>query len=143
MGVDLEAPDHTTLSRRGRILDVELNRVVCSRPIHLFVDSTGLSIVGEGEWAAVKHGGGGKRAWKKLHLGVDRSGVIVAEGLTNGNADDPNTALDLLNEIENDLASCTADAAHDTIAIYEAAAGRGAKVIVPPRKTATRRNPIV
>ncbi len=27
---------------------------------------------------------------------------------------------------------------HDTIAIYDAAAARGAKVIVPPRKTATR-----
>ena len=33
-----------------------------NEPIHLIVDSTGLSIVGEGEWAAVKHGGRGKRA---------------------------------------------------------------------------------
>jgi hypothetical protein len=124
MDIDLEAPDHTTLSRRGQCLDVGLNRDASRRPIHLIVDSTGLSIVGEGEWAAVKHGGCGKRAWKKLHLGVDRSGSIVAEVLTNGNADDPNTALDLLNEIENDLASFTADAAYDTIAVYEAAARR-------------------
>jgi IS5 family transposase len=138
LDIDLEAPDHTTLSRRGQCLDVELNRDASRRPIHLIVDSTGLSIVGEGEWAAVKHGGCGKRAWKKLHLGVDRSGSIVAEVLTHGNADDPNTALDLLNEIENDLASFTADAAYDTIAVYEAAAARGARVIVPPRKTAAR-----
>jgi len=96
MDIDLEAPDHTTLSRRGQCLDVELNRDASRRPIHLIVDSTGLSIVGEGEWAAVKHGGNGKRAWKKLHLGVDWSGSIVAEVLTDGNADDPNTALDLL-----------------------------------------------
>ncbi len=66
------------------------------------------------------------------------SGSIVAEVLTDGNADDPNTGLDLLHDIEDDIASFTADAAYDTIAIYEAAAGRGAKVIVPPRKTATR-----
>ncbi len=29
---------------------------------------------GEGEWAGVKHGGRGRRGWKKLHLGVDRPG---------------------------------------------------------------------
>ncbi len=72
MDVDLEAPDHTTLSRRSRHLDVELDRVPSKGPIHLIVDSTGLSIVGEGEWAAVKHGSRGQRGWKKLHLGVDR-----------------------------------------------------------------------
>jgi hypothetical protein len=69
IGVDLEAPDHTTLSRRSQHLDVDLHLTPTNEPIHLIVDSTGLSIVGEGEWAAVKHGGRGKRAWKKLHLG--------------------------------------------------------------------------
>ena len=49
MGIDLEAPDHTTLSRRTQHLDVELAGVASSRPIHLIVDSTGLTIAGEGE----------------------------------------------------------------------------------------------
>jgi len=138
MSIDLEAPDHTTLSRRGQHLNLRLDRVASTKRIHLMVDSTGLSIVGEGEWAAVKHGGNGRRAWKKLHLGVDRSGVIVAELLTDGNADDSNTALDLLGTIEDDIASFTADSAYDTIAIYDAAEARNAKVIVPPRRTATR-----
>ena len=78
MGIDLVAPDHTTLSRRSQSLNVALGRVPTAQPIHLIIDSTGLSIVGEGEWAAVKHGGKGKRGWKKLHLGVDGAGVIVA-----------------------------------------------------------------
>jgi IS5 family transposase len=138
MDIDLEAPDYTTLSRLGQHLNVRLDRVASTKRIHLMVDSTGLSIVGEGEWAAVKHGGNGKRAWKRLHLGVDRSGVIVAEILTDGNADDSNTALDLLGTIEDDIASFTADSAYDTIAIYDAAKARNAKVVVPPRKTATR-----
>jgi IS5 family transposase len=138
MALDLEAPDHTTVSRRSQQVDVRLRLAATKGRLHLIVDSTGLSIVGEGEWAAVKHGGSGKRAWKKIHLGVDRSGVIVAELLTDGNADDSNTALDLLGTIENDIASFTADSAYDTIAIYDAATARGAKVIVPPRKTATR-----
>jgi hypothetical protein len=37
----------------------------------LIIDSTGLSMLGEGEWAAAKHGGRGTRGWKKLNLGVD------------------------------------------------------------------------
>jgi hypothetical protein len=74
MGLKLSAPDHTTLSRRGQLLDVRLRRVPTGKGLHLIVDSTGLSIVGEGEWARAKHGGHGTRGWKKLHLGVDRSG---------------------------------------------------------------------
>jgi len=138
MSVELEAPDHTTLSRRSQDLHVDLHRVAVGKPIHLMVDSTGLSIVGEGEWAAAKHGRRGRRAWKKLHIGVDRSGLIVAEALTHGSADDAKTALDLIDEIEGDIMSITADAAYDTIAIYDAAAARGARVVVPPIKTATR-----
>jgi hypothetical protein len=85
--MDLKAPDHTTISRRGQQLDVNLRHAAKDGPFHLFVDSTGLSIVGQGRLAAVEHGGSGKRAWKKLHLAVDRSGMIVAEVLTDGRAD--------------------------------------------------------
>ena len=120
MGVDLEAPDHTTISRRSQHLDIQL-ACVTAKPLHLIVDSTGLSIVGEGEWAAVKHGGRGKRAWKKLHLGVDESGVIVAEIMTGGNADDAKTGINLIADVEGDIASFTGDAAYDTTAIYDSA----------------------
>ena len=82
MGVDLEAPDHTTLSRRSQSLAVAFRRIPSRGPIHRIVDSTGRSIVGEGEWAAVQHGGRGHRGWKTLHLAVDRGGVIVAHALT-------------------------------------------------------------
>jgi IS5 family transposase len=143
VGIDLSAPDHTTLSRRGQHLNVKLRRVPTGKATHLIVDSTGLSIVGEGEWAAVKHGGKGKRGWKKLHVGVDRSGVIVAQVLTDGNADDAVTGLRLIEEVGGDIASFTADAAYDTIAVYDAATARGAKVVVPPTRTAavSRRRP--
>ena len=93
MGIDRSAPDHTTLSRRSQHLDLTLRGVPTDERLPLIVDSTGLSIVGEGEWAAGKHGRRGKRGWKKLHVGVDRSGVIVAQALTEGNADDATTAL--------------------------------------------------
>jgi hypothetical protein len=139
MRVDLDAPNHTTLSRRSRDLSVEFHRIPVNEPIHLVVDSTGLSIVGEGEWAAVKHGGRGRRGWRKLHLGVDGSGAIVAHTLT----DDAPTGLKLIDAVNGDISSITADGAYDTIAIYEAAAVHGAKVVIPPTITraVSRRRP--
>ena len=143
MYVDLETPDHTTLSRRSRHLDVKLRRVPTTGPIHVIVDSTGVSIVGEGEWASAKHGRHGTRGWKKLHLGVNRSGVIVAHALTAGYADDAMTGIDLIAAVEGNLASVTGDGAYDTIAFYDAAGARGATVVVPPPNTASvsRRRP--
>ena len=137
MDIDLESPDHTTLSRRSQGLTVQLDRVTGDNSIHLIVDSTGLSIVGEGEWAAAKYGGRGKRGWKKLHIGVDRTGMIVAQTLTHGSADDAKTGLTLIDNVEGDIDSLTADAAYDTLAIYDASATRGADVVIPPSTSAT------
>ena len=112
MSLELEAPDHTTLSRRSRDLHIDLPRSTASGPIHLVVDSSGLSIVGEGEWAAVKHGGGGRRGWRKLHLGVDGSGRIVAAELTSGNTDDASVAPALVAQVDGAIARFTADSAY-------------------------------
>ena len=136
LGLDLSAPDHTTLSRRGQHLDLTLGRAPAGAGMHLMIDSTGLSIVGEGEWAAAKHGGRGRRGWKKLHLGVDRSGVIVAQALTEGHVDDATTGITLIEAAGGDLGSVTADAAYDTIGYYAAAGARGATGVVPPTSTA-------
>ncbi len=104
---------------------------------------TGLSIVSEGEWAAAKHGRRGRRGWKKLHLRVNRAGVIVAQVLTDAKVDDATTGINLIEAVEGDISSFIVDAAYDTIAIYDAAAERGAKVVVPPTRGATvsRRRP--
>ena len=130
MHLDLSAPDHTTLSRRGQHLRRRL-RPVPTGSIHLVLDSTGLSIVGEGEWAAATHGGRGRRGWKKLHVGVDRSGVIRAHALTEATVEDATTAPDLINAVDGDLVSVTADAAYDTVAVYETAGARSGRSWYP------------
>ena len=117
-------------------LDLTLRRAPAGVGLHLIVDSTGLSIVGEGEWAAVKHGGRGRRGWKKLHLGVDRSGVIVARALTEASVDDATTGITLIEAVDGALGRVTADAAYDTVGFYEAAGARRATVVVPPTSTA-------
>ena len=143
LSTELDTPDHTTLSRRSQRLDVKLYGIPAEGPINLIVDSTGLSIVGEREWAAAKHGGRGKRGWKKLHLGVDRSGVIIAQALTEATADDATTGKSLVEQMDRELSSVTADTAYDTIAFYDEAGARGATVVVPPARTASvsRRGP--
>jgi hypothetical protein len=143
MGLDLTAPNYTTLSRRGQHLPRRLRPNPTGGPVHLVLDSTGLSIVGEGEWAAAKYGRRGRRGWKKLHIGVDRSGVILVHTLTEAAVDDATTALDLINAADGNLRSVTADTAYDTVAVYDTAGKRGARVVIPPVQTAnvSRRGP--
>jgi hypothetical protein len=93
------------------VLDVARADLLATEPLHLIVDSTGLSVVGEGEWAAAKHGGLGMRGWKKLHLGVDRSGMIVADALTESTVDDATVGIALVGAAAGDIANVTADAA--------------------------------
>ncbi|MFT5199564.1 MAG: hypothetical protein ACI87O_002234 [Planctomycetota bacterium] len=136
MRLDLDVPYHTTLSRRNRQLDIALKPKTPAGPFDLIIDSTGLSIVGQGEWVAAKHGKRGKRGWRKLHIGVNGAGEIVAQVLTDGNVDDAKTGLGLIEQVESDIACVIGDAAYDTAAIYAAAGARGAEVVVPPVKGA-------
>ena len=143
LGIDLEAPDHTPRSLGAVSASRSSSTTSAKGPIQLVVDSTGLSIVGEGEWVAAKHGGRGPRDWKKLHVGIDRSGVIIAKALTEATGDDATIGIDLIDMVDGDLASVTGDAAYDTVAFYDVAGTRGATVVVPPTKTASvsRRRP--
>ena len=61
MGLGLKAPDHTTLSRRNPIAAVPAPTLFHEGPIDLIVDSTGLKILGCGEWNAHKHKASKKR----------------------------------------------------------------------------------
>ena len=70
-------------------------------------------------------GGEGDEGWRKLHLGVDGSSVIVACALTEPTADDAITGIRLV-EVDGHLTRVTADPAYDTLAFYGAAGARGA-----------------
>src|SRR5271168_114392 len=139
LGVDIAIPDHTTRSRRGGGLTILLKRLDRAEPLHLLVDSTGLKIYGEGEWLDQKHGIRSRRRWRKLHLGVDAdTHEIVAVELTPDDVGDVSEVPDLLDQIDAEIASLTADGAYDGEAVYDAVAKRHpeAAVIIPPRATA-------
>ena len=114
-------------------------------PIHLVIDSTGLKMLGDGEWHSLKHKTCNKRrSWRKLHLAVDGEGFIVASELTSSSADDATVGAAILEEIEIAIERFIADGAYDTRAIYEVLTAAGdtrPTIVIPPRKTASPAKP--
>ena len=139
LGLALTVPDHSTMSRRSKTLEMPPLRRSGTGPLHLLVDSTGLKLGGAGEWLVEKHGTSRRRSWRKLHIGVDaESGEILAIELTRKEIDDAARSGALLDRITDPIASFTADGAYDQDKVYEGVAEHApdAAVIVPPRSTA-------
>ncbi len=140
IGLSLDTPDHTTLSRRSSTVAVPRIAKAQHGAIHLVIDSTGLKVIGDGEWHAHKHQTSNKRRrWRKLHLGVDGNGFIVASRLTESSADDAAVGTRILEGLDVMLERFTADGAYDTRAVYEAVAAIGVpglKIVIPPKRTA-------
>ena len=144
--------DHSTLCRRAETLEVPRPKPRGAgaddaaggadggaEPLHLLVDSTGLKLIGAGEWLVEKHGTKRRRSWRKMHLGVDAdTGRIVAATLTDRDEDDAAQVGPLLDQVAAPVASVTADGAFDQDRVYADVAERhpDADVIVPPRSTA-------
>jgi hypothetical protein len=136
LGLDLAVPDHSTLSRRAKTLEVPPLQRLGTDPLHLLVDSTGLKIGGAGEWLIERHGTSRRRSWRKLHIGIDAdNGEIVAVAVTRKDIDDAAMADALLDQIADPIASFTADGAYDQDQVSQAVGGRhpDTTVIVPPR----------
>jgi DDE family transposase len=136
LGLDLAVPNYSTLSRRGKTLEVPLPRRTATGPLHLLVDSTGLKLDGAGEWLTEKHGTSRRRSWRKLHIGVDaESGEIVAVEVTRKDIDDAALVDALLDQIADPVASFVADGGYDQDRVYQAVVERDpdAAVVVPPR----------
>lgn len=111
--------------------------------MHLLVDSTGLKLCGSGEWLEEKHGARTRRAWRKLHIGVDAdTGQILAATFTTSDVIDASPVGTLLDQVTVPVASFTADGAYDQDGVYAAVAARHpeATVVVPPRSNAVPSN---
>jgi IS5 family transposase len=136
MGLDLDVPHYSTLSRRAADLAVDLSRK--SRgPLHLVLDSTGLKVYGEGEWKVRKHGYSKRRTWRKLHLAIDaESHEVQAVAVTEAGVDDAEAVDRLLEPIDREVASAAADGAYDKRKVYRVLEPRTGRILIPPRKNA-------
>ena len=137
LNLDNDVPDHSTISRRkarlGKVASYERRTV---KPVHLRIDSSGLSVhVGQLRTPPKA------RDYRKLHLAVDeQTSDVVACELTSKRARDASRVASLVGQIERPIASAKADAAYDTGDVYKTLenhrAHRSPKVLIPPRKGA-------
>ncbi len=105
-GLDLPVPDHSTLSRRAGTLVMAPVARTASGPLQLLVDSTGVKLRAPGEWLVEKHGAQRRRAWRKLHLGVDAdTGTVVATTLTGKEVDDAAELGSLLDQVADPVSA--------------------------------------
>ena len=138
-GLDWQVPDFSTVSRRQKHLAVTIEAQATTTGLQLLVDSTGIKMLGEGEWKTKKHGADYRRQWRKVHLGIDAATLEIRaiEVTDNATGDAPMLAC-LLEQISVDetIASVSGDGAYDTKGCHEAIAQRGAQAIIPTRKNA-------
>lgn len=138
-GLDWQVPDFSTLSRRQKSLQVSIPCRPTTTGLHLLIDSTGIKMLGEGEWKTKKHGAEYRRQWRKVHLGIDAQTLeIRAIEVTGNSVGDAPMLPDLLDQIpeEEPIASVCGDGAYDTKDCHEAIAKRQADAIIPTRKNA-------
>jgi len=102
------------------------------------LDSTGLKICGQGEWHSQKHGKKKHKRWKKLHIGVNAQGQIVASTMTESHEQDPSQVPALLSQVEHRIDRFIGDGIFDQAPVYNAVEphSSGARVVIPPRKDA-------
>jgi hypothetical protein len=138
MKINLPVPDHTTLSKRGKDLKVNLLKKA-NQKLNIVMDSTGLKIYGEGEWKVRQHGVSKRRTWRKLHIGANpEDGEIQAVVLTKNSISDDAMVEVLLEQIEQEIEKLAADGAYDKRKVYDClnAHSPNVQILIPPRKNA-------
>ena len=134
MDLEIPTPDHTTLSRRSSSLKPVIDyNIASNEPVHRVVDSTGLSIHGEGPWSQYKSGNKRRRGWRKMHIAVDANGHLVATSLSKETTRDASRVPHLFDNYRGPLASLTGDRGYDQASVYRQALQRNAdaSIVIP------------
>jgi hypothetical protein len=140
MGVDVPIPSFTLLAKRAAKLQISLGIERTKGPIDIVVDSTGLKMVGEGEWRRAAYQTCRRRTWRKLHLTINaQTQEIVAEVLTSRSQVDVKPVSALLDEIDPPIGKLYGDGAYDRWELYDELVKRSITPVIPPRRDASIR----
>jgi len=130
-------PNYSTLSRRGKTLEVKLGVDRQTKARHVLVDSTGIQVIGEGEWKKLRYGESRHQLWRKLHIAMDADHqTILAATMTESVRLDGNYLPGLIDQIDGLIDQITGDGAYDKKNCYEKAYERNAKPVFPPQHDA-------
>ena len=139
-GLQITCPDYTTLSRRGKSLN--LQSLLCDTSTefnHVSIDSTGIQTYTGNEWLENKHGTQYiRRIWKKLHIVVGDNGKIIANSTTDHKKDDRSQVSTLTKDVKT--RELLGDPGYDGENIYRMLRKKGIKpTIRPPNHLATKK----
>ena len=104
---------------------------------HVLVDSTGIQVIGEGEWKKLRHGESKHQLWRKLHIAMDANDqTILSATVTESVRLDGNYLPGLIAQVEGPIEQITGDGAYDKKNCYQSAYQRNAKAVFPPQPNA-------
>jgi Transposase DDE domain len=134
IGKVLPIPEFSRLSKRMSRSLSRLRLPSLEKVSHLVIDSTGLKVFGEKEWLETKHGKQYQRKiWRKLHIGIEGQGLIVAREMTAHCTDDRACVNPLLDQADtNFIGEVLADSGYDSHKIYRDLAIHQIRPIIPP-----------
>ena len=131
-GLRLTCPDYTTLSKRGRRLNLEFLLDSKDKDFdYICMDSTGIQTYTGNEWLENKHGKQYiRRTWKKLHIAMGNNGIITGATTTCHNKDDRSQVKALLKGVKTK--EVLADPGYDGENIYQMLRAKGIKPTIRP-----------
>jgi len=142
LGICLLAPDYTTLSRRAKNLNVPLTaaRVKRNESLIVLIDSTGIKVMGEGEWKIRMHGKTKMKLYRKVHIALDYdSQDVIGLSVSDASAQDADvvpTLVDQINSQKLRAKEMIADGAYDRQKTYRLAQSNNMRLTTPPEPRA-------
>jgi transposase len=139
-GFSITCPNYTTLSKRGRKLNVNSSSGFKDSTFdYVCIDSTGIQTYAGNEWLENKHGKRyERRIWKKLHIVIKNDGLIVSNTTTEHNKDDRSEVNKLLQNVNTK--ELLGDTGYDGDNIYQMLRTKGIKpTIRPPNIQVTKK----
>lgn len=131
----IKLPTYSLTCKRATKLHLNLPELSLKRPHTILVDSSGIKVLGEGEWKVKVHGKGRPRKWIKLHLAIDaKTQEIVAELTTDSSTGDPTAFPALFTQIDRRINQVIADGAYDSSDIRDLIKQQGGRALIPPPK---------
>ncbi len=116
LNVDIDIPDYTTFSKRAKSLKINIRNRKSGEPLHIIIDSTGVSVTNQSEWYETKYSNRKRkmRTYRLLHIAIDEStGEIMSSELTTNRVSDHSQVPVLLEKVKEDIASLVADGTYD------------------------------
>jgi len=138
LGINLPVPHYSLYSKR--IKNLKLPKLSSRLPSHILIDTSGVKVIGEGEWKVKVHGTGKRRKWLKLHIALDENTQeIMVVKATSSSVGDSKMAKELIEGCPCSVKKVTADGGYDGYAVRKVLYDRGIEGVIPPPKNARLR----